>query len=174
MRTPTTATRDFASAVATGFFIVALIGLLARCAPAHASPADAGSDIGSDSAAALHLPSAGQLPDPAESPIAAIDDVRLLARTGWAATVFGCLLMLTKLAAYLSASSLQNVPVLGAVAAWLAVGRRTVIVSGLGTVAAAGYNAVLLGGSWAAAAVAAGVALAGLVTPSTVPRKAVA
>jgi hypothetical protein len=116
------------------------------------------------------LPSAGQLPDPAESPLAAIGDVKLLARAGWAATVFGVLLMVTKLLAYLSSTSLQNAPGLGAVATWLAVGSRTVIVSGLSTVAAAGYNAVLLGGSWAAALLAAGVAVVGLVHPTTATR----
>ena len=119
------------------------------------------------------IPPAGSLHDPAENPLAALSDARMAKTAGWAVLVLCVLTMLTKAIAY-GAPKLQNVPVLGAAAGWLANGKHAVWVAGLGATAAAAYDALVNAGSWTAALFAAVGALLAQTHSTTVPTKSAA
>lgn len=135
------------------------------CAPtlvvAHAN-AD-GSFVCAPPGVALH--------DPFEDPIAAWSDAQNLRKAGWPFLVFGGLLGVSKALAYFSLK-LRNVPVFGVVAKWLAVDKRVVWVAGIGAIGAAGYDVLLQGGTWVAAAFAGVAILIGLVHPTTTAKPA--
>ena len=116
--------------------------------------------------AAPVIATASTLHDPIEHPLAALDDVRTSKKTGWPLAVFAILVMLMKAIAY-SSAKLQGMPLIGAAAKWLAIGKRAMIVAGVGTIAAAGYNTLATGGTWAAVIVALGVAGAGVLHSTT-------
>lgn len=110
------------------------------------TPAPAtGSGSGSGSAIAP-LPQAGGVVDPLENPGAAISEFQLAKKTGWPLAVLLVLVMITHGLAYLEVTPLGK---------WLAVGTRASVISALGTMIAAAYNAVLMGGTLTAALFAA-------------------
>lgn len=109
--------------------------------------------------------SAAMLPNPATSPIAAIDEVKEARRTSWPLAVWAAIAMLGKGLAY-GREKLKGVPLAGKLAEWLSQGKRAMWLAAIGAVGAAGYDVMIQGGSTVAALVAAGIALAG-VTHST-------
>ncbi len=111
-----------------------------------------------------------KLHDPAEAPAAAWDDVKASKKVGWPLAVFAALLMLTKALAY-SSVAFKATPVLGAAAKWLALDKHAMWVTGVGTLAAVGYNVLIGGGTLVAALFAAAVSGAGLVHSTTQPPK---
>ena len=135
------------------------------------APTDAGAVAGSGSSSGSGLTVVvtvppGQLANPAANPIEAYDEIKTAQRAGWPALLFTILALALKGAAY-GYVRLQNVPVLGAAAAWLAVGKRAMAVAGAATVATAIALALTSGTTWTAALMAGALALAG-VTKSTV------
>lgn len=92
------------------------------------------------------LPQASGVVDPLEQPIAAITEFQLAKKTGWPLAVLLVLVMVTHGLAYFETTS---------IGAWLAVGTRASVISAIGTMVAAAYNAVLMGGTLTAALVAA-------------------
>lgn len=121
---------------------------------------------GSAAAPAATPSRAADLPNPAEHPIAAWDDVKAAKKTGWPLMIFACLVMLGKALAY-GREKLKTMPILGKAAAWLSVGKRAMLVAGFGTVGAAGFDVLASGGSLVAALIAAGVAVAGALHSTT-------
>jgi hypothetical protein len=149
------------------FVLVLLVGLAAIHADAQTvSDAGAGSAVvavdagagngsavtpapatGSGSGSAIApLPQAGDVVDPIQQPIAALSEFQLAKKTGWPLAVLLVLVMVTHGLAYFETTS---------VGAWLAVGTRASVISAAGTMIAAAYNAVLMGGTLTAALVAA-------------------
>lgn len=120
---------------------------------------------GSAAPAAVAAPSEA-VTNPATSPVAAWDDVKAARKTSWALAVWLVLAMLGKLLAY-GRDKVKGWPIVGALASWLAKGKGAMLVAGIGAVGAAGYDALLAGGSWVAALVASGVALAGITHSTT-------
>lgn len=105
------------------------------------------------------------LDNPIESPFAAWQDLKAAREVGWALTVWAALAMLGKALAYAS-EKLKATPVIGKLSAWLAVGKRAMVVAAIGAVGYAGFDVLARGGTWVAALAASGVAIAG-VTHST-------
>lgn len=132
--------------------------------------ADAGSGSGSGSGSAASspaLPTADQLHDPLTNPILAYDDARTLKTGGWALALLGGLVMVSKGLAGANAKWPNS-----SLLSWLAKGKTAVIVAGVAALAIAAFNALVLGGGWAAALIAAGgVALTVIhpVTPAKPP-----
>ena len=83
--------------------------------------------------------------------------------------VLALALMLTKAIAY-GAPKLQQVPVIGAAATWIATGKHAVWLAGLSGVLAAGYDALINGGSWTAALFAASSAFFAQMHSTTQPQ----
>lgn len=128
------------------------------------TPADAGVVL-VDAGAVVAPPPAADLPsshiaNPATNPIDAWNEAKAARKTSWPILAFLLLTMLTKGLAY-SAEAIKTWPLVGAAAVWLTVGKRAAIVTGLGTLGAAGYDALIAGGSLTAALVAGGMAWAG-------------
>lgn len=160
--------------------IIAALGIvlgfaLGSLAPLPIASGDTGSGsalseaLGSGSGSGLdvvtHVPASG-LHDPAENPMAALDDAKTLQRAGWPILIDGLLVMITKALAY-TAAGLSTTPILGSLSAWLKVGKRAVIVAGVGAVATAVYGALQLGSTWSAVAFTAVVAMAGAMSSTT-------
>jgi hypothetical protein len=120
---------------------------------------------GAGSAAATPSPSAS-VPDPAEHPIQAWDEAKAAKKGGWAMLVFFVLVALTKALAY-GREKLAGVPLVGKASAWLAQGKRAMIVAGATAIGVAGYDVLAGGGSLTAALFAAGAALAGVLHSET-------
>lgn len=110
------------------------------------------------------------LHDPTKDPIAAWDDAKAAKRTSWPLAVWAVLAMLGKALAY-GAGKLDGVPLLGALARWLAKGKAAMVVAGIGAVGAAGFDVLINGGTLTAALVASGVAIAGVTHSTTQPPK---
>ena len=163
---------------AIGILALALGALLSFAAveigerTVHADPVivvDAGvvtADAGT--AGMVVLPPAVLLPDPIEHPALALTDVQLARKTGWPLAIWAALAMFGKALAY-ARDKLRTWPVIGKVAAWLAEGKRAMVVAAIGAVGAAGYNVLLAGGTVTAALIASGVAIAGLTHSTTQP-----
>ncbi|MEO7895901.1 MAG: hypothetical protein ABIR65_01260 [Pseudolysinimonas sp.] len=128
---------------------------IALCLAAKAHAADVAATVTATPADALH--------DPLVAPAAAFDDVRAAQKIGWPLAVLAVLVMLSRVLG--GAGTRWSVPWL----AWLAKGTAAFVVGGLGSVSAAAFNALALGGTWfavVAAAVGAGLALT---SPTTRP-----
>lgn len=158
-------------------FLVSSVLTLGGLSYAAPPPSDAGVvlDAGvavvaapSVSAPPPAAPPSASLPDPAEHPLDAWNEEQLARKTSWPLAVFAVLLMVTKALAY-GRAKLQDAPVIGAAARWLALDKHAMWVTGLGTVAAAAYDVLRGGGSLVAGLIAAAVAYAGLVHSRTVP-----
>lgn len=129
-------------------------------------PIDAG--VSMDAGTASGLPSsATQLPD-VMHPADAYTDAKMAQKTSWALLIYFALVMLFKALAY-ARDKLGSVPLLGALAKWLATGKVAMVVAGIGAVGAAGYNVLVNGGTFIAAVVASGVAIAGAMHSTTQP-----
>lgn len=132
---------------------------------ASLTPVDAGIAAAPGSASvtvitATTLP-VDKLHDPAANPLAAISDVEALKSQGWGLLLVGLLVQLGRIVRD-TAPELEDEPgPVGRAAMWLATGRRAVLIAGAIGVASAAFNALALGGSWVAPALAAiGAALA--------------
>lgn len=133
------------------------------------TPSDAGVAIASSgSATPIAVPYSDRLSNPMIDPFGAWNDFEAARKTSWVLGVFAALVMITKGLAY-GKNALQAVPLLGRLAKWLAVGRRAIAVSGLGTIVAAGYDVLVAGGTWVAAVIACSIAAAGLMSPHHPP-----
>lgn len=152
------------------FAVAVFLTALAFSLPLHADTGSGSASTGSAATATSGptMPSTGAVADPLEHPLAAIDQVKQAKQTSWPILVGLCLVMLTKALAY-GAITLQTVPVIGVAARWLAVGKHAMAVAAAGMVAAAGYNALVAGGTWVAALIAAALAGAGLMHSTTQP-----
>ena len=117
-------------------------------------------------ATVMVAPPSSALPNPAEHPLQAWDDAKAARKTSWPLAVFAVLVMLGKALAY-GRDKLKGMPLLGAAAAWLSVGKRAMLVAGFGTIAAAGYDVLVAGGSLIAALTAGAVAIAGSLHSTT-------
>lgn len=143
---------------------------------AHAQAADGSGSgsalvfhVGSDAGSAVAVataPRADQLPDPTHAPLSAITAEKTLWHYGWAFAFFGGLVMALQILVWIR-TSLSSVPLLGRLAAWLAVQKRVVWVSTLSVGAVAGYNALLEGGTWFAALILLGGKVLALVNFGT-------
>jgi hypothetical protein len=133
-----------------------------------ATAIDAGS--GSAVAPAPAAPSVDALHNPAQAPLAAFDDLKAAKKLGWAMALFAALVMLLKAVAYVK-DKLGGVPLLGKLAAWLAVNKRAVWIAGLGAGCAAAYNALAEGGTWMAALMLVAAKVFALMSPTTEPAK---
>ena len=111
-------------------------------------------------------PPSAAIPNPAENPVQAWDEAKAAKKGGWAILVFFVLVALTKALAY-GRDRLKGWPGVGWIARRLAVGKTAMIVSAVGACGAAGYDALVQGGSATAALFAAGVALAGVLHSTT-------
>lgn len=130
-------------------------------------------DPGPGSGAIVSPTPADHLHDPLTSPGEAWADEKIAWTTSWVTGIFAALVLVTK-GLGTARTTLRGWPVLGGIAVWLAIGKRAVIVAGVGTVAATAYNALVSGGSWAAAVIAAIVAGVGLLHPYVDPSQATA
>lgn len=135
--------------------VLAILGIAlttARAAgeplPAPVSAAMAGSGSGSGSA----LTPAQAFPDPISSPMETIDTLRGAKAVSWACLAFALLTVIARVVGRLGRGVKQL--------AWLGHGKAAVIVGAVGALAAATYNALALGGTLLAAALAGLVALA--------------
>lgn len=108
------------------------------------------------------------VPNPVKSPAAAWDDAKAAKKTSWPLLVWLLLVMLGKALAY-GRVALKGVPVVGKLAARLAVGKAAMVVAAIGAIGAAGYDVLVSGGSWVAALVASGAALGGVLHSTTQP-----
>ena len=152
------------------FAVSVSLTALALSVPLHADTGSGSGSTGSATATSSPaMPTTGSaVADPLEHPLAAIDQVKQAKQTSWPILVGLCLVMLTKALAY-GSLTLQTVPVIGVAARWLAIGKHAMAVAAAGTLAAAGYNALVAGGTWVAALIAAGLAGAGLMHSTTQP-----
>jgi hypothetical protein len=133
----------------------ALLVLLALCSFAAMGYAYNMAIAAAASAPAITDPA--QLDDPAEHPDKAVDEFLDLKDVSWPLAVLGALVMLAKAIGYLAPNY--------AWAAWLGQGRRLMIAAGVGAVATAALKVLLVGGTWAAAGIAAAGAVLVLVSP---------
>ena len=135
--------------------VLAILGIALATAHATEEPtpppavAAVGSGSGSSSAA---LTTAQAFPDPVDSPAATIDTLKAAKAIGWACLVFAALTVLARVAGRLG----KDVKWF----AWLGKGKAAVLVGAVGALALATYNALALGGTLIAAALAGLVALA--------------
>lgn len=118
---------------------------------------DAG--VGSGSAA---LP-ADVLHDPVTHPQAAFDDARAAQKIGWPLCVLAVLIMLARGAQTAGKKWAWRW------LAWLNTGVRAFVLAGIGTVGAAAFNSLALGGTWFAVALAAAASLLALMAPTPKP-----
>lgn len=125
---------------------------------------------GSGSSAVVIVKPSDKLHDPTTDPVAAWDDAKAAKRTSWPLAVWCVLAMLGKALAY-GRDKLKGVPLLGKLAAWLAVGKAAMVVAGIGAVGAAGFDVLINGGTLTAALVASGIAIAGVTHSTTQPPK---
>lgn len=116
--------------------------------PAVAATVGSGS-VGSGSGA---LAPAQAFPDPVDSPAATIDTLKSAKAIGWACLAFAVLTVLARVAGRLGRDTKWL--------AWLGKGKAAVMVGAGGALALATYNALALGGTLLAAALAGLVALA--------------
>lgn len=141
---------------------------------AHADdtpPIDAGVIV-VDAGTASGLPaSASQLPDLTLHPAEAYSEASKAKNTSWALLVYFALVSLFKALAY-AREKLGSVPIVGALAKWLATGKVAMVVAGIGAVGAAGYNVLVNGGTLVAALVVSGSAIAGAMHSTTQPTDA--
>lgn len=91
------------------------------------------------------------LANPATDPLESVSDLKAAKKHGWPAAVFAAVVMLA-LAVGTAGKKINRL-------AWLGRGRWAVIVGGVTAVGAAGFDALLAGGSWLAVVTA--VALTG-------------
>lgn len=151
-------------AIALCFFLGALPMFIAF----HAGESSAATPVHltmlEDAGASAAAHSSADLPNPVLHPGAAWNDWKATKKTGWPLAVFAGLVFIGKGLAY-GKDKLGGVPLLGRLAAWLAVGRRATALAAIGTIGAAGYDVLRSGGSLSAAVIAAGVAFAGLLQP---------
>lgn len=134
--------------------VIAILGIALATARASGEPppaAGSGSAIaagsGSGSASAPTIPD-----DPIAAPSATIDSLRSAKAVGWACLAFAVLTVLARVVGRLG----KGVKAL----AWLNHGKAAVLVGAAGALALATYNALALGGTLLAAALAGLVALA--------------
>lgn len=138
-----------------GVFAVLGIALAtARAAeePPPAPPAATvavGSNSGSGSGSATP---AQAFPDPVDSPAATIDTLKAARSIGWACLVFAVLTVLARIVGRVGKNSKWF--------AWLHKGKAAVLVGAVGALALATYNALALGGTLIAGALAGLIALA--------------
>lgn len=104
--------------------------------------------------------------NPLTSPVAAWDDLKAAKKVSWPMLIWAALAMLGKALAY-GAEKFKTWPVIGKLASWLAQGKRAMVVAGLGALGAAGFDVLASGGSWVAALIASGVAIAGTLHSTT-------
>ena len=104
--------------------------------------------------------------NPLTSPVAAWDDLKAAKKVSWPMLIWAVLAMLGKALAY-GAEKFKTWPVIGKLASWLAQGKRAMVVAGLGALGAAGFDVLASGGSWVAALIASGVAIAGALHSTT-------
>lgn len=142
-------------------------------AGAHAQPAVADAGVGSGSSMVVIPPppdaipapvaagSGSQMPKPSDSidnpiekPAEAFDDLKAAKKIGWTPLVFAVLVMLSLVASKL-----------GGKFEFLGNGKMPVIVGAGGAIGAAGFDTVMLGGTWVAIFSAIVVALAAAWTP---------
>ncbi len=121
--------------------------------------ASQGSGDGSPATAAPSSTPAPQLHDPSTDPLGFLSDLELAKKIGWPLLVGICVLGLLELAGYLGKSV--------AALTWLTSGRTSIVIAGGVAVLSAACNAMLAGGNYVAAAVAAAVALAAYIRPRT-------
>lgn len=144
---------------------------------ASSTPADAGPQtaiVTSGSGVAIVTTPASQLHDPLENPMAAWQDELGARKDGWPVALWAAIAMLAKALAYAERSpKWKGAPVIGPAITWLAIGKRAMAIAAVGVVAPAIYNALALGGSWGAALVAGGMAIAGLTHSTTQPASSV-
>lgn len=129
--------------------------------------ADAG--VTMDAGTASGLPAtASQLPDLTAHPVELYSEAKQAKATSWALLVYFALVSLFKAMAY-ARDKLGSVPVVGALAKWLATGKVAMVVAGIGAVGAAGYNVLVNGGTLVAALVVSASAIAGVMHSTTQP-----
>lgn len=156
-------------------FSVAFISAPSSARPPSAwadTPGDAGV-VTVDDAGVRHgatVQPQGPIADPIAHPAEAWDELRTAKRTGWPFLIWAALAMLGKALAY-ARDKLAKVPVVGALAALLAKGKGAMLVAAAGAIGAAGYEALIGGGSLIAALYASVVALAGVTHSTTQPPK---
>jgi hypothetical protein len=153
-------------------FLVALSCFVTLRPSSAYAQAGSGSAIGSGSAvvappapAPQPLPQAANVPDPIESPIAALSDFQLAKKTGWPIVVLLLLVMITHGIAFLQTTS---------IGAWFAVDTRATYIAIGGTAIATAYNTLIAGGTWASAAIAVLGSVTLLKKPQTPPAIATA
>lgn len=128
----------------------------------HAQPAPA-IDAGSATGSAIASP-ADQLPDLASNPTKAFDAEKAAYKLGWPLGLLAAIIMLGR-----------GIGQAGRKLAWLAwlnKGAAAVITAGAVTVAIAAFNALALGGTWYAAALASAAAGFALLKPHVEPQPA--
>jgi hypothetical protein len=148
--------------------LAAIAVVLCLAAPAIASdagPSDALISVSFDAAPVAPAPSAAA-PNPIEHPAQAWTEAKAARKVGWPIAIFLVLVMLSKAVAY-GREKFKTWPVIGKAAQWLSVGKRAMIVAGVGAVSAAGYDVLASGGSLVGALVAAGMAFAGWLHSTT-------
>jgi hypothetical protein len=157
-------TRQAASNCLLVFVLAAVLGATWFSVDATLAQADAVSfDAGAPAADAAAAPpasvepapiaSSSSLADPTVAPIQAVSQLAQLEHVGWPLALLAVLIMLSRAGVALAPRY--------ALTAKLERGKRLMVVAGVGTVAAAAFNTVALGGSWTAALVgAAGVVFA--------------
>lgn len=151
--------------------ILSLLVTFSIATPAFADTPDAGVVIvepftPSEAPATETSTASSAISDPAEHPVQAWDEAKAARKGGWAMLVFFALVALTKALAY-GRDKLAGLPVIGALAKRLAVGKTAMIVAGLGAIGAAGYDVLVGGGSLTAALFAAGAAAGGVMHSTT-------
>lgn len=151
-------------AVLCGF---ALAPVTARppCAWAD-TPTTTVTDAGSGSSAHVVPASAAAAPNPIEQPAQAWSDEKAAQKVGWPLAIWLALVMLGKALAY-GRDKVKGWPVIGKLAARLAVGKGAMIVAAVGAVGAAGYDVLVNGGTWVAALVTSVAALGGVMHSTT-------
>lgn len=135
-------------------------------AGAELADASAGSGSGSDVTPAPEVKPSDAISNPLEHPAAAVSEAKDAKKYGWAGLVFFVIVALTKALAY-AREKLATTPLIGKFAAWLAVGKRAVIIAALGALGVAGYDALVGGGTLVAALFAALIAAAGVMSSTT-------
>jgi hypothetical protein len=135
----------------------------AQLAHADTPPSLIAGSASSSSGSAIASP-ADQLHDAIAQPTAAFDDVKAAEKLGWPVALLAAVILLGRGAGQLG----RKLSWL----AWLNKGKAAVITAGIVTVAIAAFNAIALGGTWFAAAMAAASAGFALLHPVAPPQPA--
>lgn len=149
-----------ALAIGFGMTAVTLVTISDAWADEGSAVVDAGPPTGPGSGTAPSL--SDKLHNPVDDPLAAISDLRAAKKQGWAAAILAAIVMLT---AGLARAA-QRWPTVSFLA-WFGKHKTAIfIVGGVGTVSAAAYNTLVLGGTVMAVIFAAVGAVLTLIAPT--------